>query len=139
MNNMKEALSIEDWDKMYKAGKQYQKRAHSSLKNPAIFTPSIIRNIVAMGIESYFMGIFMHQGILPRNHTMQDLLYDAKKLFTIDPALEKIMLKIDDQMQLCSLENFKLKDASSDDLTEFLQAIDMTADIADRELADADI
>ena len=44
------------------------------------------------------------------------------------------MLKIDEQMQLCSLENFKLTDASPGDVSEFLNALDGAAAVADREL-----
>jgi hypothetical protein len=129
--------SIEDWDKMYEAGKQYRATAHKAVGRPEVFTPSIIRNIAAMAIESYFMAFFMYQGILPRNHTMQDLLADAKKLFSVDPELEHILLKIDDQMQLCSLENFKLTDAVSEDTPEFLKAVDMVAAIAGSEIGNA--
>jgi hypothetical protein len=137
MNDKTVIQSIEDWDKQYSAGKQYRATAHKAVAKPEIFTPSIIRNIAAMGIEAYFMALFMHRGILPRNHTMQDLLFDAKRLFSVDPELERIMLKIDDQMQLCSIENFKLTDATQDDIKEFLQAIDMTATIVDKELVNA--
>jgi len=137
MNNTTERKPIEDWDKQYKAGKQYCETAHKAILRPKVFTPSIIRNIIAMGIEAYFMALFMHRGILPRNHTMQDLLFDAKRLFPVDPELERIMLKIDDQMQLCSIENFKLTDAKEEDILEFLKAIDMTASIVDKELINA--
>jgi hypothetical protein len=115
---------VEDWEKMYLSGKGYRKTVKNAQNRKDVFTPSIIRNICALGIESYFMAVFMHRGILPHNHTMQDLLDDAEKLFPVDPALKKTMLKIDDQMQLCSLDNFKLTDASADDVAAFIKALD---------------
>jgi hypothetical protein len=125
---------IDDWDKMYASGRGYKKTAHNAQNRPAVFTPAIVRNICAMGIESYFMAVFMHRGLLPHNHTMSDLLDDAEKLFPIDPVLKKTMLKIDDQMQLCSLENFKLTDPIPGDIPTFLKALDDVAAIADNEL-----
>ena len=139
-HDMKQQISsgpygpVEGWEEKYSSGNGYRKTAHNAQNRTAVFTPSIIRNICAMGIESYFMAVFMHRGLLPRNHTMQDLLEDAEKLFPIEPGLKKAMLKIDNQMQLCSLENFKLTDASPDDVPEFLKALDDVAAVADREL-----
>ncbi|MCK9169913.1 MAG: hypothetical protein M0P01_05815 [Treponema sp.] len=125
---------VEDWDKMYASGNGYRKTAHNAQKRPTVFTPSIVRNICAMGIESYFMAVFMHRGLLPRNHTMRDLLDDAEKFITIDPVLRKTMLKIDDQMQLCSLDNIKLTDPSPDDIPLFIKALDDVAAVAGGEL-----
>jgi len=128
-------LSVEDWKKMYEAGAGYRKTAHSAQLRSAVFTPSLIRNICAMGIEAYFMAVFMQRGTLPHNHTMRDLLDDAEKIISIDPALKETMLKIDDQMQLCSLDNIKMVDASAEDALLFIKAIDDVAAIAERECA----
>jgi hypothetical protein len=125
---------VEDWDKMYASGRGYKKTAHAARNRPAVFTPSIVRNICAMGIESYFMAVFMHRGFLPHNHTMRDLLADAERFISIEPSLRETMLKIDTQMQLCSLDNIKLIEPQADDIPLFLKALDDVAAIADREL-----
>ncbi|HAH62735.1 MAG TPA: hypothetical protein DCL73_11635 [Treponema sp.] len=125
---------VEDWDKMYASGKGYKKAAHNARNRPAVFTPSIVRNICAMGIESYFMAVFMHRGLLPHNHTMRDLLDYAERLISIEPSLRESMLKIDTQMQLCSLDNIKLTEPLPGDIPLFLKALDDVAAIADGEL-----
>jgi hypothetical protein len=65
---------------------------------------------------------------------MRDLLADAERFISIEPSLRETMLKIDTQMQLCSLDNIKLIEPQADDIPLFLKALDDVAAIADREL-----
>jgi hypothetical protein len=128
---MKTALA--NWETFYSEGKSYHKTAQGSVRRPEVFTPGIIQNLAAMGIEKYFMAIFMHRGLLPRNHTMEDMLYEAKKLFPVDPELERILLYMDSLQAICSIEKFKITEPEKTDVPDFIKAIDMVAEIAEAE------
>ena len=123
-----------DWLVFYNDGKQYHKTAQGSVRRPEIFTPEIVQNIAAMGIEKYFMAIFMHRGTLPRNHTMTDLLEEAKPIMPISAELEATLRRIDELQKICSVEDFCITKPTNDDVPKFLKAIDDIADIARSEL-----
>lgn len=122
-----------DWKTFYDEGKSYHKTAQGSVRRPEIFTPGIIQNLSAMSIEKYFMAIFMYRGLLPRNHTMSDLIWEAKKLFPLDPELEKILLYMDSLQAICSIDDFKITEPQPSDVPDFLKAVTMVASLADRE------
>jgi len=128
---------LADWNTFYSEGKSYHKTAQGSVLRPEVFTPGIIQNLAAMSIEKYFMAIFMYRGILPRNHTMADLLWEAKKLFPVDPELEKTLLYMDSLQAICSLDAFKITEPAKSDVPDFIRAIEIVAELAGRECAGA--
>lgn len=81
-----------DWDKFFEDGQGFHKTVRGSLKRPGIFTPEIVQNVAAMGIEKYFMLIFTNRGTLPRNHTMHDFVND---FMIIKPKREDVQLFVD--------------------------------------------
>jgi len=125
---------LADWNTFYSEGKSYHKTAQGSVRRPEVFTPGIIHNLAAMSIEKYFMAIFMHRGSLPRNHTMADLVWEAKRLFPIDPELERILLHMDELQSICSIEHFKITEPEAGDVPDFIKAVEMVASLAAREI-----
>jgi hypothetical protein len=128
-----------EWLAFYNDGKKFHKTAQGSVRRPSIFTPEIIQNIVAMGIEKYFMAIFMHRGVLPYNHTMTDLLESARPLLSLSAELEATMRRIDSLQRICSIEDFSITKPTASDVPAFLAAIDEVASLADAELAHASV
>ncbi len=124
---------LADWNTFYTEGKSYHKTAQGSVKRPEVFTPGIIQNLAAMSIEKYFMAIFMHRGLLPRNHTMADLIWEAKRLFPIEAELEKILLYMDSLQAICSIEHFKITEPKQSDVPDFIRAVEMVALLAEAE------
>lgn len=124
-----------EWLAFYTDGKGFHKTAQGSVRRPSVFTPEIIQNIVAMGIEKYLMAIFMHRGVLPYNHTMTDLLESARPLLPLSAELEATMRRIDSLQRICSVENFAITKPTAADVPAFLAAIDEVASLADAELA----
>jgi hypothetical protein len=124
-----------EWGKFFDEGKAFHKTAKGSLKRPRVFTPEIVQNIAGMGIEKYFMAIFMHRGLLPRNHTMQDMLEEAKSFMGIPAELEETLLYMDSLQSICSVFDFKIIKPKPEDVLRFVQAIDTVALLAERELA----
>jgi hypothetical protein len=124
-----------EWKKFYDEGRSYHKTARGSLKRPEVFTPEIVQNIAAMGIEKYFMSIFMHRGVLPRNHTMEDFIGEVKAFFPLPAGLEDSLRYFDSLQQICSIDDYRIVKPEAGDAPRFVEAIDRVALLAERELA----
>ncbi len=122
-----------DWEVFLKEGRSYHRTAQGSVRRPEVFTPGIIQNLVAMGIEKYFMALFMKRGMLPRNHTMQDLLAEADGLFEINEETRKALLRMDELQRICSIDDFAIIEPTREDVPRFLAALDAIAALAERE------
>jgi hypothetical protein len=126
--------SLPDWEKFYNEGKEYHKTVRGSVKRPQVFTPEIVQNIAAMGIEKYFMSIFTHRGTLPRNHTMEDFVDEVKAFLPLPVDLEKSLLYFDSLQQICSIDNYKITKPGPEDIQTFMDAIDRVAILAEQEI-----
>jgi hypothetical protein len=122
-----------DWKAFLLEGQGYHRTAQGSVRRPEVFTPAIIHNLAGMSIEKYFMAMFMHRGIMPRNHTMRDLLEEAKPLFEIDDVLEKTLLYMDSLQEICSLEAYSITPPKPEDVPDFLAAVQSVARLAEKE------
>jgi hypothetical protein len=109
----------------------------SGLQRPEIFTPDVIQNVAAMGIEKYFMAIFTHRGFLPRNHTMQDFVEEMRDILPLPADLEESLLYFDSLQSICSIDDYRIVKPGPEDIPKFLDAIDRTALLAEEELARA--
>jgi len=129
---MKSELS--DWETFFDEGKRYHKTAQRSVRRPEVFTPDIVQNIAAMGIEKYFMAIFMHRGILPRNHTMTDLIEEAGKFLPIRDDLDATLRYMDSLQRICSINDIEIRSPEPSDVPRFIEAVTMVAELAGKEL-----
>ncbi|MDR1970960.1 MAG: hypothetical protein LBQ46_03470 [Treponema sp.] len=127
------------WKQFYDEGKSFHKTVKGSLKRPEVFTPEIVQNIAAMGIEKYFMSIFVHRGTLPQNHTMEDFIGEVKAFFPLPGDLEESLRYFDTLQQICSIDHYKITKPESGDVKRFVDAIDRVAQLADRELAEEQV
>jgi hypothetical protein len=123
-----------DWEKFLEDGRAFHRTARGSLKRPAVFTPELVQNIAAMGIEKYFMAIFTHRGLLPRNHTMGDLIDEAKTFMTIPEDLEASLRYFDSLQSICSMDSYKITKPVPEEAPCFVEAIDRVAMLAEQEL-----
>jgi hypothetical protein len=122
-----------DWELFLEEAKGYHKTVRGSVKRPEVFTPELIQNIAAMGIEKYFMSAFMRRGLLPRNHTMQDLVEEAKAFLPLSKALEEDLLYFDTLQSICSIDNIQIIKPRPGDVDRFVSAIDQVALLAEHE------
>jgi hypothetical protein len=129
-----EYQDLPEWKKFYNEGKGYHKTVRGSFKRPLVFTPEIIQNIAAMGIEKYFMSIFIHRGTLPQNHTMEDFVSEVKAFLPLPADLEASLLYFDTLQQICSIDNYKITKPGPEDVRTFIDAIDRVALLAEREV-----
>jgi hypothetical protein len=125
--------SKKDWEVFFEDGLGYHKTVLGSLKRPKVFTPELIQNIAAMGIEKYFMAIFMHRGLLPRNHTMTDLMEDYRAIGKLSKELEDDLLFFDSLQSICSIDDYRIIKPSPADVPRFVDAVNQVAVLAGEE------
>jgi hypothetical protein len=130
MSNQKEG-----WKEFLEEGRGFHRTVLGGLKRTDVFTPEIIQNIAAMGIEKYFMAVFSRRGILPRNHTMKDLTEEAKSFMSLPEALEASLLYFDSLQNICSFDDFRITKPSAMDVDRFVEAINQVAALAEKETA----
>jgi HEPN domain-containing protein len=128
-------LSSNEWKVFYDEGRAFHKTAKGGLRRPEVFTPVIIQNIAAMAIEKYFMAIFTRRGLLPRNHTLGDLLEEAKNFMSLPVELEETLRYMDSLQNICSVVDFKITRPKAGDAPRFIEAADTLALLVERELA----
>jgi hypothetical protein len=127
-------MGKKDWEQFLEDGRAFHRTARGSLKRPGVFTPDLVQNIAAMGIEKYFMAIFMHRGLLPRNHTMGDLIDAAKTFMAIPEDLEASLRYFDSLQSICSMDYFMITKPAPEEAPRFVEAIDRVGALAEREL-----
>jgi HEPN domain-containing protein len=127
-------MEKKDWEQFLEDGEAFHRTARGSLERPEVFTPDLVQNIAAMAIEKYFMAIFTHRGFMPRNHTMGDLLDEAKTFMAIPDDLDTSLRYFDSLQSICSMDNFLIKKPAPEDAPRFVEAVDRVALLAEREL-----
>ncbi|MDR2245529.1 MAG: hypothetical protein LBE17_02460 [Treponema sp.] len=127
-------MKKKDWEIFLEDGRAFHRTAKGSLKRPGVFTPELVQNIAAMGIEKYFMAIFTHRGLLPRNHTMGDLIDEAKTFMVIPADLEASLRYFDSLQSICSVDYFTITKPVQEEAPRFVEAIDRVAVLAEQEL-----
>ncbi|MBN1615965.1 MAG: hypothetical protein JW875_01535 [Spirochaetales bacterium] len=125
---------LADWKTFLMEGNKFHRTAQGSVRRPEVFTPAIIQGIAAMGIEKYFMAIFAHRGMLPRNHTMGDLLEEASDFLSISAETEATLRYMDSLQRICSMDDFSIIDSTKADIPRFLAALDELQTIAESDV-----
>ena len=114
-------LSIGNWNDFYREGIQYLNVAMNTAGKKAAFTPEILYNIIAMGIEKQIMGLLMFRGVLPENHTLRDLLNSLKTVTEVPEILSEKLIAMDGFQEICRIDFYKRKTPTDSDIREFLE------------------
>ena len=129
------SINRSEWYAFLEEGRCYRKTAQGSVRRPEIFTPTIVQNVAAMGIEKYFMAIFAKRGMLPRHHTMTDLAEEAGAFVELGDETVKTLRYMDSLQRICSLDDWRIESPKTDDIPRFIAALEHIANIAEREFA----
>ncbi|MBC8414728.1 MAG: hypothetical protein ISR96_03645 [Nitrospira sp.] len=114
---------IGGWEDYLKDGNSFLKTALGAYeKKRAIFTPEILYNLIAMGIEKFIMAALMQHGALPYNHTMKDLVEAMDETFP--SALDELregLLTMDQYQDICDLDGFRITPPEKEEIPGMLQ------------------
>jgi hypothetical protein len=126
-----------EWEQFFEDGRGFHRTVKGCLKRPRVFTPELVQNIAAMGIEKYFMAIFTRRGLLPKNHTMGDLVEEAKGFMFLPEDLTESLLYFDSLQSICAIEDIRIIKPKAEDIGRFVDAIDRMALLAEQEILHA--
>jgi hypothetical protein len=126
-------MEKKDWEIFLEDGRAFHRMARGSLKRPGVFTPELVQNIAAMGIEKYFLAIFAYRGLLPRNHTMGDLIDEAKTFMVIPADLEASLRYFDSLQSICSVDYFTITKPVQEEALRFVETIDRMAILTEQD------
>jgi len=94
---------IDDWQQYKLAGRQFLNLAATAYRhNNQVFTPEILYNLIAMGIEKLVMSGLMEIGRLPYNHTMHDLVSGLEEwLPAVIQGMAEPIRNLDSYQDIC--------------------------------------
>lgn len=98
--------SLSGWKPFLDEAEAFNRIAVKGPGRPAVFTPEILYNIIAMAIEKYVMAYLIHARNLPDNHTMADLVDGLRRVGNLDDDLAEELLFIDSFQEICSVDNY---------------------------------
>jgi len=102
-----------------------------------VFTPALLQNIAAMGIEKFLMAVFTRRGMLPRNHTMTDFIEEMRTFRPLGAEMEADLRRFDELQSICSMDNIRTLEPEAADIALFARALDGAAALAEEECARA--
>ena len=115
-------VAITDWREYLKDGEKYlQTASGASIRRSEIFTPEILYNITAMGIEKLIMGFLMSRGDLAENHTMGDLLFALKRHLKLPERLINDLLYLDSFQEICDLDTYNRRPPTPEESGRILE------------------
>jgi len=126
---------LSTWEGFLKEGREFKRVFTGALRRPAVFTPVILQNIAAMGIEKYFMAIFTRRKLLPNNHTMIDFIEEMRDFRPLDADMEADLRRFDELQSICSLDNIVTKEPEPEDIVLFERALARAAALAEEDCA----
>lgn len=96
-------VAIDDWEQYRLEGEQFLNLAAGAfLRKKKSFTPEILYNLIAMGIEKLVMAALMEIGRLPYNHTMHDLVAALEEwLPETIRGMEDSVRELDSYQEIC--------------------------------------
>jgi hypothetical protein len=92
---------MDGWKEFMAEGDAYLKTARGGQKRPAVFTPEILYNLLAMAIEKHIMAGLVFKGTLADNHTFTDLIDSAKTICPLDEELAQKLVKLESYQEIC--------------------------------------
>jgi hypothetical protein len=125
------------WERFLGEGREFHRVFRGALGRPEVFTPALLQNIAAMGIEKFLMAVFTRRGMLPRNHTMTDFIEEMRAFRPLGAEMEADLRRFDELQSICSLDNIRTLEPEAADIALFARALDGAAALAEEECARA--
>ena len=123
LGDIKKVDPISGWEEFWQDGNAFLKTASAAYTgNKKAFTPEILYNLIAMAIEKFVMTALMHQGTMPYNHTMLDLVEAMEDTFPGGLAdIKDGLLNLDKYQEICDLEGFSITPPDMSEIPNMLE------------------
>lgn len=98
-------------------GLRYLRTVEGGLRRRAIFTPDMLREMLAMGLEAMISGFLQQKGIFPAHSSLDTLLVYLKRMETFPEEMSPALRELQAMVSPCS--NDKI-DTGYDDIEDLL-------------------
>jgi len=111
-----------EYQSVLKEANGYYSAAKGGYNKQKKFSTDLTFSIMAMAIEKYLVAILLADDILPEGHTVSGLIEEIERKMPLDEEMKKHLLKVDEYMFLCSLDAFKAKTPTAEEMEDlFIQ------------------
>lgn len=117
----------------WEEGEAYHRTAIGAKKRPAVFTPEIVYNLLAMAIEKYFMAFFDNHNTLPDNHTFSDLIHSANAIVPVPEDIVSDLRSLEIMQDICPVfEDYQRREPDQAQLDKMYNVTQRVADYCRR-------
>ncbi|MBK8800968.1 MAG: hypothetical protein IPN71_02725 [Fibrobacteres bacterium] len=102
-------------------GEGFFKTVLGSARRPEVFNTEVVHGLLCMALEKYAMALLSGLGELPQNHTFADLVWSLKQCVPMSADMERTLLSLDEQSDLCSLEIRKPRIPEREELDRLIE------------------
>lgn len=95
---------MDDGTEFIQEGHKYLKTARNGLKRREVFNNELIFNLISLSVEKLLVGLCMHRGHMPADHTLAGIVGETNRLCPMEEPLLEAIQMMDRVQDLCSLE-----------------------------------
>jgi hypothetical protein len=111
------------WIGFCKEGTDYRRRA-LIMKDSDQYSAQLIFHIASMSLEKLLMTVALYYGIMPFNHTFQDLADAVSGIKDFPPLLCSSIREFDQLYGICSIDDYQRSEPDERDLEQILLVIE---------------
>lgn len=119
-----------NWKQWLIQGRQYEHAGTSKDGIKSKLSPVVVYNLFSMALESYCMAILDYHGTLADNHTFTDLMDSLKRVYAVEPGLQRRILELEKCQQICAFDDFIMARVDSTVNREFQDVVGILGELA---------
>ncbi|MFZ1984791.1 MAG: hypothetical protein WAU91_10290 [Desulfatitalea sp.] len=92
------------WFEFILEGRHYLKTARNGHKRNTVFNNELVSNLIGLSVEKLLVGLCMHHGFMPADHTISGIVAEVHRLCPLDSSLAEAIQRMDRMQNLCALD-----------------------------------
>ena len=92
------------WSAFVHEGHQYLKTARNGHQRKTVFNNELVFNLIGLSIEKLLVGLCLHRGHMPMDHTLSGIVSEADRLCPMGASLTTAVGMMNRVQDLCSLD-----------------------------------
>ena len=95
---------MNDYTKYIQEGRHYWMTARNGHKRNAVLNNELVGNLIGLSLEKLLVGLCLHHGFLPADHTLTGIVAEVHGRCPLDPSLMDAIRALDRMQNLCALD-----------------------------------
>jgi len=95
---------MNEWSAFVHEGHQYLKTARNGHQRKEVFNNELVFNLIGLSIEKLLVGLCMHRGHMPMDHTLAGIVSETNQLCPMEASLTTAIAMMNRVQDLCSLD-----------------------------------